>query len=106
MSEMTFRCSHCGQPLGFVASLDSAAVTMLLEDQKAMTIEMLALDARAYNSLKNAGFDTVAQVIQKTPAELLRVKNFGRKSLRLLESELRDHGLQLKEGRLQLEEGQ
>ena len=36
---------------------------------------------RSYNCLKNANIETIAELVQKTDSEMLRTRNFGRKSL-------------------------
>lgn len=46
-----------------------------------MAIEELDLSGRAYNCLKNAGINYVGQLVQKTETELLKLRNFGKKSL-------------------------
>jgi hypothetical protein len=46
-----------------------------------MEIEELALGARAYNVLKNAGIDTVEDLCLLTALQLLGLENFGKKSL-------------------------
>lgn len=45
------------------------------------TIEQLDLSARAYNGLLNAGITHVNQLLECSGTELLRMRNFGRKSL-------------------------
>jgi DNA-directed RNA polymerase subunit alpha len=45
------------------------------------SVEELELSVRSYNCLKNASIQTIGDLIQKTEAEMLRTKNFGRKSL-------------------------
>ncbi len=45
------------------------------------SVEELELSVRSYNCLKNANIQTIGDLIQKTEAEMLRTKNFGRKSL-------------------------
>lgn len=44
-------------------------------------VEELELSVRSYNCLKNANIRTLAELVQKTEQEMLRTKNFGRKSL-------------------------
>ena len=41
----------------------------------------MELSVRSYNCLKNADIRTIADLVQKTEQEMLRTKNFGRKSL-------------------------
>ena len=45
------------------------------------SVEELELSVRSYNCLKNANIQTIGDLVQKTEAEMLRTKNFGRKSL-------------------------
>src|ERR1700746_3355588 len=44
------------------------------------SVEELELSVRSYNCLKNANIQTIGELVQKTEAEMLRTKNFGRKS--------------------------
>lgn len=53
----------------------------LLNENLRKSIDDLELSVRAYNCLKNASIKTVADLVQKTEAEMLKTKNFGRKSL-------------------------
>ncbi len=45
------------------------------------SVEELELSVRSYNCLKNAGIKTIKELVQKTETEMLKTKNFGRKSL-------------------------
>lgn len=45
------------------------------------SVEELELSVRAYNCLKNANIRTLRELVQKTEADMLKTKNFGRKSL-------------------------
>jgi DNA-directed RNA polymerase subunit alpha len=45
------------------------------------SVEELELSVRSYNCLKNANIQTIGDLVVKTEAEMLRTKNFGRKSL-------------------------
>jgi DNA-directed RNA polymerase subunit alpha len=45
------------------------------------SVEEMELSVRSYNCLKNANIQTLGDLIQKTESEMLRTKNFGRKSL-------------------------
>jgi DNA-directed RNA polymerase subunit alpha len=44
-------------------------------------VEELELSVRSYNCLKNANIQTIGDLVVKSEAEMLRTKNFGRKSL-------------------------
>ena len=48
---------------------------------------------RSYNCLKNANIRTIGELVQKTEAEMLKTKNFGRKSLNEIKEILREMGL-------------
>jgi DNA-directed RNA polymerase subunit alpha len=50
---------------------------------------------RSYNCLKNANIQTIGELVQKTEAEMLRTKNFGRKSLNEIKEILANMGLSL-----------
>ncbi len=60
-----------------------------------MSIEELDLSVRSYNCLKRAGIDTVGELCQKTPDEMMRVRNLGSKSLTEVESKLKAFNLSL-----------
>ncbi len=57
------------------------------------TIDDLDLSVRAYNCLKNAGIRYVGDLVKKTEAEMLKTKNFGRKSLNEIKLILLNMGL-------------
>jgi DNA-directed RNA polymerase subunit alpha len=59
------------------------------------SVEELELSVRSYNSLKNANIQTIGELVQKTEAEMLRTKNFGRKSLNEIKEILANMGLSL-----------
>lgn len=59
------------------------------------SVEDLELSVRAYNCLKNANIRTIGELVQRTEAEMLRTKNFGRKSLNEIKEILSSMGLQL-----------
>lgn len=58
------------------------------------SVEELELSVRSYNCLKNANIQTIGDLVQKTEAEMLRTKNFGRKSLNEIKEILGNLGLQ------------
>lgn len=58
------------------------------------SVEELELSVRSYNCLKNANIQTIGDLVQKTEAEMLRTKNFGRKSLNEIKEILSGLGLQ------------
>jgi DNA-directed RNA polymerase subunit alpha len=57
------------------------------------SVEELELSVRSYNCLKNANIQTIGDLVQKTEAEMLRTKNFGRKSLNEIKELLSGLGL-------------
>ena len=57
------------------------------------SVEELELSVRSYNCLKNANIGTIGDLVQKTEAEMLRTKNFGRKSLNEIKEILQSLGL-------------
>src|SRR5688572_20471823 len=59
------------------------------------SVEELELSVRSYNCLKNANIRTIRELVQKTEAEMLRTKNFGRKSLNEIKEILHTMGLSL-----------
>ncbi len=63
-----------------------------------MNIDELELSVRSYNCLKRAGINTVAELINRTPDEMMKVRNLGRKSLEEVLAKLKELGLQLNEG--------
>ena len=59
------------------------------------SVEELELSVRSYNCLKNANIRTIRELVQKTEPEMLRTKNFGRKSLNEIKEILVGMGLNL-----------
>ena len=56
-------------------------------------VDDLELSVRSANCLKNAGINLIGELVQKTEAEMLKTKNFGRKSLTEIKEILLDSGL-------------
>ena len=61
-----------------------------------MNIDELELSVRSYNCLKRASINTVEELINKTPEEMMKVRNLGRKSLEEVFAKLKELGLELK----------
>jgi DNA-directed RNA polymerase subunit alpha len=59
------------------------------------SVEELELSVRSANCLKNAEINKIYQLVQKTEAEMLKTKNFGRKSLNEIKEVLTEMGLSL-----------
>ncbi len=66
-----------------------------LSEQLNRSVEELELSVRSYNCLKNANIQTIGELVQKTEADMLRTKNFGRKSLNEIKEILANMGLSL-----------
>jgi DNA-directed RNA polymerase subunit alpha len=59
------------------------------------SVEELELSVRSYNCLKNANITTIRELVQKSEQEMLKTKNFGRKSLNEIKEILSAMGLSL-----------
>jgi DNA-directed RNA polymerase subunit alpha len=59
------------------------------------SVEELELSVRSANCLKNAEINKIYQLVQKTESEMLKTKNFGRKSLNEIKEVLSEMGLSL-----------
>ena len=59
------------------------------------SVDELELSVRSANCLKNAGIALIGELVQKTEAEMLKTKNFGRKSLNEIKEILLEMGLGL-----------
>lgn len=57
------------------------------------SVDELELSVRSYNCFKNANIKTIADLVQKTEHEMLKTKNFGRKSLNEIKEILTEMGL-------------
>ncbi len=57
------------------------------------SVEELELSVRSYNCFKNANIQTIGDLVQKSESEMLRTKNFGRKSLNEIKEILQGLGL-------------
>ena len=63
-----------------------------------MSIDELELSVRSYNCLKRAGINTVQELTNKTPEDMMKVRNLGRKSLEEVLVKLKELGLELSQG--------
>ncbi len=61
-----------------------------------MSIDELELSVRSYNCLKRAGINTVEELTNRTPDDMMKVRNLGRKSLDEVLLKLNELGLELK----------
>ncbi len=83
-------------------SEDAKTVVVMTEkedDEKSkildMNIDELELSVRSYNCLKRAGINTVEELCSKTPDDMMKVRNLGRKSLEEVLAKLKELGLSL-----------
>ena len=60
-----------------------------------MNIDELELSVRSYNCLKRAGINTVEELTNRSPEDMMKVRNLGRKSLDEVLAKLKELGLQL-----------
>lgn len=63
-----------------------------------MSIDELELSVRSYNCLKRAGINTVEELTNKTPEDMMKVRNLGRKSLEEVLAKLKELNLELNSG--------
>ena len=63
-----------------------------------MNIDELELSVRSFNCLKRAGINTVEELTNRTPEDMMKVRNLGRKSLEEVLAKLKELGLQLNQG--------
>jgi DNA-directed RNA polymerase subunit alpha len=64
-------------------------------DKLSKSVDEMELSVRSYNCLKNANIRTIGELVQKTESEMLKTKNFGRKSLNEIKEILAGMGLSL-----------
>ena len=89
----------------FVNLNDEARQTeIMVEEEEAekekmliMTIEELDLSVRSYNCLKRAGINTIQELTNKSEAEMIKVRNLGRKSLEEVKQKLANLELSLRQ---------
>lgn len=73
----------------------SEKVAEVVNENLSKSVEELELSVRSYNCLKNANIKTIGELVQKTESEMLKTKNFGRKSLNEIKEILANMGLSL-----------
>lgn len=78
-----------------VGAAASAGDTPVFNANLLKSVNELELSVRSYNCLKNADIKTIAELVQKTEPEMLKTKNFGRKSLNEIKEILHVMGLHL-----------
>ena len=91
---------HMSIFINFEEELEAAAAgeerkPEIRNDNLNRSVEELELSVRSYNCLKNANIQTIGELIQKTENDMLKTKNFGRKSLNEIKEILSSMGLGL-----------
>jgi DNA-directed RNA polymerase subunit alpha len=84
--------------INFDESMEPEEPVAVIEQEKIndnlyRTVDELELSVRSANCLQNAGIKYIGELVQKTEAEMLKTKNFGRKSLNEIKEMLTDMGL-------------
>ncbi len=79
------------EPVLEAAPVEEAA----LNENLFRSVDELELSVRSANCLQNANIKTIGDLVQKTEAEMLKTKNFGRKSLKEIKEILAEMGLSL-----------
>jgi len=94
-AEMFVLSDNCGTDDENLDDLDDdiADDTPIFNEHLLKSIEELELSVRSYNCLKNADIEHIADLVQRSEQEMLKTKNFGRKSLTEIKSILRSMGL-------------
>ena len=90
---------HLGKLVNFEEEAEEEPIE-LEEEEKInehlfRSVDELELSVRSYNCLKNANIRTIGELVQKTDAEMLKTRNFGKKSLNEIKSILAEMGLSL-----------
>ena len=89
----------------FINLSESASKVEVMSEKKSdekekvleMNIDELELSVRSYNCLKRAGINTVEELINKSPEDMMKVRNLGKKSLDEVLEKLKELNLQLKQ---------
>ena len=91
---------HMAIFINFEEASDEAVDFPTTEDERVLdqlnrSVDELELSVRSYNCLKNANIKTIYDLVTKTEPEMLKTKNFGRKSLNEIKDILAEMGLSL-----------
>ncbi len=92
VSQLAFACCEtCETTLIAMlqGELDRKSEQLAVKDKQ---IEDLDLSVRSYNCLKRAGINTVEELINKTPEDMMKVRNLGRKSLEEVQAKISELG--------------
>ena len=87
--------SITGQPIGVAALEENNLIEDDSEQTPSFTMEDLELSVRAYNCLKRASINSMAELLKKSEHDLLNIKNFGKKSSDEVIEKLHELGLDL-----------
>lgn len=85
--------SLMGQPT--ISTIDTVVEEVEQETVPSISVEELELSVRAYNCLKRASINSMAELLKKSEHDLLNIKNFGKKSSDEVIERLRHFGLDL-----------
>ena len=113
ISEMV--CDYCdqepGKCTGTVSACRKAAANWLNSekwskeekntDTQELSIDTLNLSTRSYNCLRRAGINSIKDLCNRTPDDMIRIRDLGRKSLDEIIQKMETHGLNF---RTELEE--
>ena len=72
---------------------DLSDETPIFTENLLKSVDELELSVRSYNCLKNADIQTIGDLVQRSDQEMLKTKNFGRKSLNEIKAILKTMGL-------------
>jgi DNA-directed RNA polymerase subunit alpha len=75
--------------------IDDDDIVPVAAEEPSITIEDLELSVRAYNCLKRASINSMAELLKKSENDLIGIKNFGKKSADEVIEKLHEHGLDL-----------
>ncbi len=90
--EMFIDLSEIAKTMSIMSQKELSLKDKLLET----TIEDLEFSVRSYNCLKRAGIHTVADIVNKTESDMIKVRNLGKKSLDEVVKKIADLGLEFK----------
>lgn len=83
------------EPEAVEQEVATAKVPTVVNENLDRSVDELELSVRSYNCLKNANIKTIRDLVQRSEAEMLKTKNFGRKSLNEIKDILSSMGLSL-----------
>lgn len=92
---LTSYFSQVFQPKATVVEDSGVVLTGIAEATLRMTVDELDLPTRIYNTLRNGGIETIAQLLEVPRKELISMRNMGGKSLEIIEDKLKEKGISL-----------